>query len=42
MNEVVLVARPMSRDEIVSYLLRTHGHGNPEILRAFLDGDGPL
>jgi hypothetical protein len=42
MNEVEIMARPMSRVEIVNYLLRTHGHGNPEILRAFLDEDGPL
>lgn len=40
MNEVKIIARPMSRDEIVNYLRRTHRHGNPEVLRAFLDGEG--
>lgn len=33
------LARPMTRDQMIAYLLRTHGHGNPEILRAFLFDD---
>jgi hypothetical protein len=36
-TNITLIARPMSHTEIVNYLLRTHGHGNPEILRAYLD-----
>ena len=36
-SDFTIIARPMSRESIVQYLRRTHGHGNPEILRAYLD-----
>lgn len=37
MKTLDLRAKPMSHEEIVAYLLRTHGYGNPEVLRAYLD-----